>query len=143
MTHVYVSLEQDEDGYPPFDVEEIDATSLGGARYRIEGVPAFVYGLAPGDVVKVVRVQGDDRLWVTEVLEQAGHWTSRVVPKAPGTLDDVASLFQELGCRAHATPFGLVAVDVPASAPARPVLDLLASGAASGRWHYDLGVSPE
>lgn len=143
MTHVYVSLERDEDGYPPFDVEEIDATSLGGARYRIEGIPVFVYGLAPGDVVKVVRVHGEERLWVSEVLEQAGHWTSRVVPKDLATLDDVASLFQELGCRAHATPFGLVAVDVPASTPAGPVRDLLDTGAASGRWHYDLGVAPE
>ncbi|MFC8519584.1 DUF4265 domain-containing protein [Streptomyces sp. NPDC057257] len=143
MTHVYVSLERDEDGYPPFDEEEIDATEMGGGRFRIEGVPVFVYGLAVGDVVKVARVHGDDRLWVTEVVEQAGHWTSRVVPKDPAALDDVASLFQELGCRAHATPFGLVAVDVPASAPAGPVLALLDQGAAAGRWHFDLGVGPE
>ena len=82
VPHVYVSLERDEDGYPLFDVEEIDAIRVDGDRYRIEGIPVFVYGPARGDVVKVVRVRRDERLWISEVTAPSGRWTARVVPLA-------------------------------------------------------------
>jgi len=63
---------------PPYEVEEIDAAPLGSGRFRIDGIPVFVYGLAKGDVVKDVRVIGeDDRVWVSEVLEdgqRSGEW---------------------------------------------------------------------
>src|SRR5688500_15841993 len=109
MRHVHVSLERDEDGYPPFDVEEIDATELGRDRFRIEGIPVFVYGMARGDVVRVERAPGDDRLWVTEVVTSGDHWTSRVLPADETALQRVAQQFVALGCHAHATPFGMVA----------------------------------
>lgn len=68
---MYISLPRDEDGYPPYEVEELRAEPLGGGRHRILGIPVFAYGLAVGDVVRVARVLGDRRLWVTEVAEPA------------------------------------------------------------------------
>jgi hypothetical protein len=143
VTHVYVALERDEDGYPPFDTEEIDASSLGGGRYRINGIPVFVFGLAKGDIVKVVATRDDERRWVTEVLEPSGHLTARVIPWDAGTLEDVAVRLSGLGCLAHATPYGIVAVDVPPEAPTERVMEALNGGRAAGEWDFDMGVAPD
>ncbi|MEV4514368.1 DUF4265 domain-containing protein [Dactylosporangium sp. NPDC049525] len=142
MQHVYVALERDADGYPPFEAEEIDAVEVGRGRFRIEGIPVFVYGMARGDVVRVKRTRGDDRLWVTAVVSNSEHWTSRVVPVDRTTLEQVAQQFVALGCDAHATAFGMVAVDVPASVRAATVVEVLRHGQDAGIWHYDMGVAP-
>jgi predicted RNA-binding protein with TRAM domain len=142
MSHVYVELPRDEHGYPPYEVEEIDAAPLGSGKFRIDGIPVFVYGLAKGDVVKGVRVIGEnDRIWVSEVLERSGHWTARVVPAA-AALDHTADRFTRIGCDAHATPFGLVAVDVPPRISADAVMNVLENGRRNGEWDFDLGVEP-
>lgn len=95
MGHGHVTLQRDEDGYPPYEVEEIDASPVGGGRYRIEGIPVFVHGLARGDIAKVARTVGDERTWVTEVLEPAvaqrlGGRVRRPLPPGRG-LDPLAS----------------------------------------------------
>jgi hypothetical protein len=141
--HVYVKLQQDADGYPPFEAEEIAASSLDNGRCRIDGIPVFVDGLACGDVVEVVHVQGDTRIWATQVLESGGHWTVRVLPWKPEALHSVAHHFMRLGCKANATQFGLVAVDVPPNVPARRIMSALEHGKVAGEWDFDLGVSPD
>jgi hypothetical protein len=55
MSHVYVELQRDKDGYPPYEVEEIDAAPLGSGRFRIDGIPVFVYGLSKGDQLWRIR----------------------------------------------------------------------------------------
>ena len=129
-------------GYPPFDTEEIDASSLGGGRYRIDGIPVFVFGLAKGDIVKVVATRDDDRRWVSEVLEPSGHLTARVIPWDADALRDVAARFSSLGCFAHATPYSVVAVDVPPAVPTERVMEALKKGRATGEWDFDMGVAP-
>jgi hypothetical protein len=140
--HVYVSLEQDDDGYPPYEAEEIDATSLGSGRFRVDGIPVFTYGLSKGDVVQVARVVGDDRLWVSQLAEPGGHWTARVLPADAQALETTAQEFQDLGCTAHATPFGLVAVDVTPEVTVSTVMATLQDGKSRGVWDFDLGVAP-
>lgn len=142
MAHVHVALERDENGYPPFDTEEIDASSLGGGRYRIDGIPVFVSGLAKGDIVKVIATRDDDRRWVTEVLEPSGHLTARVVPWDIDALRDVAARFRSLDCLAQATDYGVVAIDIPPSAPAGRVMEALKKGRVAGEWDFDMGVAP-
>lgn len=143
MTNVYVKLQQDADGYPPFEAEEIAATPVGRGRCRIEGIPVFVEGLARGDVVEVVNVQGDKRIWATQVLDSGGHWTVRVLPWKPEALHRVAHHFIHLGCNAKVTQYGLVAVDVPPDVPARRIMSALEHGKVAGEWDFDLGVSPD
>jgi len=60
----------------------------------------------------------------------------------PPNWDQVTKQFVALGRDAHATPFGMVAVDIPGSVPPAPVLRLLEQGQVTGTWHYDLGVIP-
>ena len=58
-------------------------------------------------------------------------------------MNDVAKEFAQLGCDAHVTEFGLVAVDTPPHVKSDHVLALLDRGKASGRWDFDLGVQPK
>lgn len=142
MTHVYVALERDSDRYPPYETEEIDAVKVSGDRYRLGAVPVFAYGLALGDVVRVVRVVGDSRLWVAEVVEESGHWTARIVPAKWTDPDWVARSFVEAGCLAHPTGFGLIAVDVPGDVDHSTVMEALERGRDEAKWDFDLGVAP-
>ena len=141
MAHIYVSFTRDSDGFPPYEVEEIDATSVGAVRYRIDGIPVFAYGLSRGDVVTAVRVVGDDeRLWVEKVVEQSDHWTVRVLPKDESELSTVAQVFHEIGCTAQVTPFGLVALDLPADSSRDQVIEALKTGRSQGAWDFDIGA---
>jgi predicted RNA-binding protein with TRAM domain len=142
VPHIYVSLDRDEDGYPPYEVEEIDASESGNGLYRIEGIPVFVYGISRGDLVKVVQVKGDSRLWIAEVVKVSDHWTVRVLPRRGLALTEVAVEFSEVGCDAYPTPFGLVAIDVPSHVKAEDIMDRLNRGRTIQRWDFDLGVSP-
>ena len=142
MAHVYVAIEPDEDGYPPYKTEEIDAVEVDPGRYRIEAVPVLARGLARGDLVKVVRVVGDARLWVADVVEESGHWTARVIPASVNDLASVAQSFTDIGCLAYSTPFGLVAVDVPSEVEQGRVMQTLTRGRDEGIWDFDMGVTP-
>jgi len=144
MLHIYVKLERDEDGYPPYEVEELDALELDEGMCRIVGIPVFARGLAVDDVVAVTRLETDGTLWATTVEAPSGHWTARVVPWIAGPADaaTVVATFLRAGCRAHATPFGPVAVDVPPTVPANRVMDLLEGGRIHGDWDFDIGVGP-
>ena len=87
VMHAYVSLEQDEDGYPPFDSEELDVELRHDGACTVVGVPVFTNGIAVDDIVSVVQTEDDDRWWVTSVMLASGHGTVRVVPFGDTTFD--------------------------------------------------------
>lgn len=139
MTHVYVSMKRDSDGYPPVDVEELDATALGGGRFRIDAIPVFAHGLAVGDVVRVAKAQGDDRYWVYELVESAGHWTVRLLPRNGEDPVAIVSEVARLGVTSHGTSYGLVVVDLPPSADRQRAFEALVAGYEAGRWQVQVG----
>jgi len=94
------------------------------------------------DIVSVVRVVDDTRLWVERTIEPSGHWTIRVLPTNPSGLEEVANEFRTLGCHSYATPFSLVAVDVPPDASVPNIMKTLQDGREANRWDFDLGVLP-
>ncbi len=141
--HVYVETHVDDDGYPPFKAEELDAEELGPGRARLLGVPLFVYGMARGDVFQFEVRRSDGLPWLVAVVEHSGHWTARVVSLVGEDLESIARQFVELGCDAYSTPYGLVPIDVPPEVAKEPVLALLRAGRANSRWDFDLGVDPE
>ena len=136
----YVSLEQDEDGYPPFDTEEIEVELRHDGACTVVGVPVFTNGIAVDDIVSVVQTEDDDRWWVTSVLLASGHGTVRVAPSAGTTVEEVVAELAAIGCAAQGTPHGLVAVDVPAEVDPQALDEVLDAGRASGRWQFDIGV---
>ncbi len=138
---VHVALEQDDDGYPPFEAEEIDAVMRPDGACVLVGTPVFASGLAVDDIVSVVEVD-EDSWWVTDVLLESGHGVVRVAPFGDTTFTVVLSALTRLGCRARQTEYGLVAADVPPEVDAPALLEVLAAGRDDGRWEFDLGVEP-
>ena len=140
--HAYVALEQDEDGYPPFDTEELEVEMRHDGACTVLAVPVFTSGIAVDDIVSVTQVEDDDRWWVTGVLLASGRGTARVAPLGGTTAQDVVAVFAGLGCPAVATEHGLVTADLPADVDSAALSELLEAGSASGRWQFDLGVEP-
>ena len=140
--HAYVALEQDEDGYPPFDTERLDVEMRHDGACTVLAVPVFTSGIAVDDIVSVVQVEDDDRWWVTGVLLASGRGTARVAPLGATTADEVVAQFAGLSCPAVATDHGLVTADLPADVDVAALHELLESGSAAGRWQFDLGVEP-
>jgi hypothetical protein len=140
VVHAYVSLEQDEDGYPPFDTEELEVELRHDGACTVVAVPAVTNGIAVGDIVSVVRVEDDDRWWVTSVMLASGHGTVRVVPFGDTTFDQVVTELAAIGCVAHGTDHGLVAVDVPPDVDPDVLMGVLEAGRHAGRWTFDVGV---
>ncbi len=136
----YVSLEQDEDGYPPFDSEELDVELRHDGACTVVGVPVFTNGIAVDDIVSVVQTEDDDRWWVTSVMLASGHGTVRVVPHGDTTFDEIVAELEAVGCRAHGTDFGVVGVDVPPEVDPEALNASLTAGRATGRWDFDVGV---
>ena len=89
--HAYVSLEQDEDGYPPFDTEELDVELRHDGACTVVGIPVFTNGIAVDDIVSVIQTEDDDRWWVTSVMLASGHGTVRVAPLGDTTSEEVVA----------------------------------------------------
>lgn len=140
--HAWVALEQDEDGYPPFEAERLDVEVRHDGACTVLAVPVFTSGIAVDDIVSVVQVEDDDRWWVTGVLLASGRGTARIAPLGSTTTAQVVAELAAHGCVATATEHGLVTADLPADVDGAALAELLDTGSASGRWQFDLGVEP-
>jgi hypothetical protein len=138
--HAYVSLEQDEDGYPPFESEQLDVELRHDGACTVVGIPVFTNGIAVDDIVWVIQTDEDDRWWVTSVMLASGHGTVRVVPFGETSFDEIVAELEAIGCVAHGTDFGVVAVDVLPDVDADALDGVLDAGRAAGRWDFDVGV---
>lgn len=139
---VLFRLEQDEDGYPPENVEVLWGL-LGPEGIELDNIPFFAKGVALGDVVKAQ--QAPDNAWEFEaVVRRGGHSTYRVLllKKLPGdpkrTMDELIAL--GLSVEEDA---GLLAVDVPPAVELDGIRERLFEGIASGRWEVEEGYRAE
>lgn len=141
MAHVWISLPQDEDGYPPFEQEQLHTTEVGTDQHRLDATPAFAYGLAVGDILGT-QTMPNGEVWTTHVVEQGDHWCSRVVPLNGTEPQDILDVMAHLGGTPQWTDFHLAAVDFDPSVDVDHALAALQGGRESGQWDYDLGVDP-
>jgi len=138
--HLLVQLEPDEDGYPRYSTEEVDARALGDDLYEIQGIPVFARSLARGDIVRVAEREGS--LWVHEVAKESTHATIRVLPWDTSIQAEIVGEFNEIGCLAYWTRYGMVAIDVPEE-EIKNAITRLDNGQEAGRWDYDVGCMPQ
>lgn len=140
MAHVWISLAQDEDGYPPFTEEQLHTREVGTDRHEVLSVPAFAKGIAVGDILATKSV--GEELWATHVESEGKRWCVRIV--ALGGFDDerIVEVFDSMGALATKTPYGVVTLDVGPDVDAQHLLAELESGLTEGNWDYDVGVMP-
>ena len=141
MSHVWISLPQDEDGYPPFTEEQLHVHEVAPGEYELDAPPAFAHGIAVGDVLGTQSMD-DGTVWVTHVVQTGDHWCSRVVPLNSFSMDRVVEVFASMGVTARATDFGVATLDVGPEVDVAHVMAELEAGRAEGDWDFDLGVDP-
>ncbi|MFZ3492299.1 DUF4265 domain-containing protein [Streptomyces sp. 5.8] len=136
-------LAQDSDGWPPARTERLWAIRVSDDTARLDNIPFFVRGFSLGDIVRFT-VDDKDVLLGQEAVAYSDNCTIRVIPAEDGHLVEkrqaVLDEFSRLGVDGEGiAQFGLVALNVPASAEIAQVKQLLAHGERVGRWHYEEG----
>ncbi|MEV5533238.1 DUF4265 domain-containing protein [Streptomyces prunicolor] len=136
-------LGQDSDGWPPARSERLWAIRVSDDTARLDNIPFFLRGFSLGDVVRFT-VDDEDVLLGQEAVEYSDNCTVRVIPAEDGHLAEkrqaVLDEFARLGVDGEGiAQFGLVALNVPASAEIAQVKQLLAHGERVARWHYEEG----
>ena len=137
-------LEQDEDGWPPVESENVWARSLGRDEYEVESVPWFVSGIAFGDRV-LARRDDDGVLAFERKLAWSGRYTIRLIPTGEGPardqLETIAAEFAPLGATGEGglPAFRILALDIPPTAALAEIKQLLRKGEDEGRWGWEEG----
>lgn len=133
-----------EDGWPPVGSERLWAFHLGGDHYRIDNVPWFVHDLAVGDVVRAQAPDADSHPVFREVVDRSDHVTVRLICFRQGPLGgDLARAlapFTALGVYGEGvSQYGMVALDIEATAPLHAIVATLRRGVDDGSWEYEEG----
>lgn len=139
--HIHLAV---EDGWPPVQAEEVEATSVGDHACRLLSPPAFARGLAVGDVVRVTHYGSPQQPWVESVLESSGHSTVRVIffrSAGDAPEGDLRVELDRLGVHVYETFFdGLITIDVPASVNYHAVRSVLSEGESRKLWEFEEGA---
>ncbi len=116
----------DDEEWPPYPAEQIDAVLLSHDLAEIRGVPWFVTNVSRGDIVKI-RHDGIGYVGGS-VLSRGGHSTIHVMATSEAELAPIVQRLRALGA---ATASGLtppmLTVDVPETCSLEAVLDVLAA----------------
>ena len=114
---------------PGVDSEELAADPLGGGHFVLRSIPVVAEGLALGDIVSCVTLDG--RPHVDCVVVAGGNTTVRVLVDVPFA----AALHQrleDLGCRVEQPLPGLLVLSVGPDAPGEGIRAHLADLADQG-----------
>ena len=119
------------------------AIRVGEDSARLDNIPFFVRGFALGDVVRF-EADDDGVLWAKDAVECSDNCTIRIIPAEDGRQEarrqEVLDTFARLGVDGEGIgQYGMVALNVPASADLDRVKRLVLQGADDGRWEYEEG----
>ena len=139
-SHVKITfaLEQDEDGYPPYAVENLWAIQRADG-YEVDNIPWYAKGIACGDFV-AANPDGDGRLTFERVLRRGGNSTLRVWLSAAAvdTVGNLRQAIEDAGATSELNGTRFLSIDVPASA-VPTVWALLEDGEKRGDWEFEVG----
>ena len=159
MEKICFKIEQDEDGYPPVQIESVWASPAGGNLFRLENLPFLAKGVSFKDEVSTSEGL-DGRKWYEDIAEPSGHSTLRVIVfrngSSPQSLEqrvkELSQRFVEKGCITELSHLpGLFAVDVPPTVLLETLRPILDEGTALEAWdfeesnlrHVSFGITPE
>lgn len=109
-------LEQDDDDYPPFAVEDLWATSTDNpAEFVIDNIPFFVRAVALGDTIRVDSNERGHEF--VDVVGKSSNSLIRVIVYSVERISEVCAALERLGCSVERLKgYKIVAVNVPAVA---------------------------
>jgi hypothetical protein len=119
-------IEQDEEGFPPFDVEDLWGVETDyPLHFRIDSIPFFAKQVAVGDVVRVKESDGNYRF--DRVITKSKNSLIRVIVYKGSDGEQIRRNLAGLGCSTEAfKDQPIVAVDVPAPTDLTRVQEYLA-----------------
>lgn len=141
MAHqkVLFELEQDDEGYPPINVEGVWAEEIGDGRYMIDNIPFFARSATLGDVITVRQFR--DEMFYESTQERSGNSLLRVAFFDGRDPSALRSQLTKLGCSTELSHLqSLIAVNVPPTVKLKDVQDVLNEGAGNGCWDYEEAI---
>jgi Domain of unknown function (DUF4265) len=137
---MFCRLEPDEDGYPPVSIESLWVRPLILPTVILDNIPFYVKGIAPGDELAVfIDTAGD--IWFQSLIKSAGRSVFRIHAENEQQIAKIREKLLELGAPSEVdAKTRLIAVEVPAHADIRPLLDYLVTGQESQRFDFEEGV---
>jgi hypothetical protein len=136
---IFVPMQRDEDGYPPYTIETLWAFKTGDL-YTIDNIPIFAKGISLGDIVET-EIGTDGELVFDRVVTPSPNSVFRVSVADEQDRESARKEFRDLGCESEGSHISrLFAFVVLGDSPIGPVVELIDQGLASRRWEVEEGV---
>lgn len=135
---VKVRIELDPDNILGAGSETLWAEPLGSDIYQLHNSPFAAYGFSYMDKVRAI---GPDIPTVTEVIENSGNSTYRVI-LTKGALETEKfrtqwQRLEEIGCTYEGSKSKLLSIDVPAATDIHTAYSILENGESLGIWEFE------
>lgn len=133
-------LEPDEDGCPPVSTERLWVRPLESGTVILDNIPFYAKGIAPGDELAVLA-GADGEAWFQAVAKSGGRSVFRIHTGSDQQIAKIREKLLDLGMPSEVDgKTRLIAVEVPADADIRPMLDYLVAGQESLRFDFEEGA---
>lgn len=134
---MFFELEQDDEGYPPVNVESLWVSERLDGLYEIDNIPFFVRDIALSDIV-FGCLDENNVLWFQGVAQPSRHRTLRVLTKSEHDVSGVRDALKRLGCSSEGSHIAkLISVDVPPNVIYDDLRAFLDEGEANGQFEYE------
>lgn len=103
--------------------------------YQLENVLFYASNFSYGDIVQIKELAGD--LYVTDLVEEKGHSTIRILFQEIAIIPEVRKRLRVLGCSSELSNIAeLIAVDIPPEVSYSIIRQYLDQGEEQGKWEY-------
>jgi hypothetical protein len=123
-----------------WEVETLNAVSVGPDRYRLLQTPSYAYGYSHHDIV-AARLDKSGTPWVRRLMKASGHSTYRIIiaecRTSKATFDEYWQELGNVGCVYEMVGDRYVKVDVPPGVDIDFTWELLEAGEAAGAWYFE------
>jgi hypothetical protein len=129
-------LEQNEDGYPPYEWEGVWSEKQEKGSYRIDNIPFYIKDLSVDDVV--LATESENGLIYVETLKKSNNATIRIICYSDEAKRELLNKLSSLICDYEVgVPLDLVAVNIPPSANIDVLLEYLDEQSSAGMMDYE------
>ena len=141
-TTLHLRLHPDEEGWPPFGMEEVEGLELSAGRYRVTTPPTFTQTLAVGDVVAAEAREGV--WWIRRVEVEGDRAVIWVITTRQHGPDEAIAVAERHGADVYRRLAGghFLALDTGPDVDFGALLEELSAGEAAGRWYVAVGSWP-